>query len=66
MAHGARRTPAPPPRPDLARARDCEHCRGWGTVITRDGDHLLCAVCQPVADVSEPRQQTPSHRHTPA
>ncbi|GHF84501.1 hypothetical protein GCM10018787_36620 [Streptomyces thermodiastaticus] len=53
------------PRPDLALARDCEHCRGWGTVITRDGDHLLCAVRQPVAGAADPRQQVPVHRRSP-
>ncbi|MEU0335638.1 hypothetical protein [Streptomyces sp. NPDC006193] len=46
MAHGAHRH-LMPPRPDLALARDCEQCLGWGTVVTRDGDHELCRACQP-------------------
>ncbi|WP_225810758.1 hypothetical protein [Streptomyces spinosus] len=47
MAHGAHRTPSLPPHPDLTLARDCEQCLGWGTVVTRDGDHELCHSCQP-------------------
>ncbi|MGW2492035.1 hypothetical protein ACWCV9_33095 [Streptomyces sp. NPDC001606] len=46
MAYGARRSPFPLPHPDLTRARDCEHCLGWGTVVTRDGRHELCHTCQ--------------------
>ncbi|MFE1193892.1 hypothetical protein [Streptomyces olivaceoviridis] len=46
MAHGAHRNPFPP-HPDLTLARDCEQCLGWGTVVTRDGDHELCHSCQP-------------------
>ncbi|GAA2644266.1 hypothetical protein GCM10010307_48450 [Streptomyces vastus] len=43
MAHTARpdsRSPAP------ALARDCERCNGWGTVITPQARHELCAACQ--------------------
>ncbi|UFR00448.1 hypothetical protein KBP30_04295 [Streptomyces sp. Go40/10] len=47
MAYGAHRSPLLPPRPDLALARDCEQCLGWGTVVTRDGNHELCHLCQP-------------------
>ncbi|MEU1008694.1 hypothetical protein ACIP4Y_31610 [Streptomyces sp. NPDC088810] len=47
MAYGAHRSPLLPPHPDLSLARDCEQCLGWGTVVTRDGDHELCHVCQP-------------------
>ncbi|MFF9024603.1 hypothetical protein [Streptomyces eurythermus] len=47
MAHGAHRSPLLPPHPDLALARDCEQCLGWGTVVTRDGHHELCHTCQP-------------------
>ncbi|MEU2056006.1 hypothetical protein [Streptomyces bungoensis] len=46
MAYGAPRTPCPPPHPDLGLARGCEHCLGWGTVVTRDGGHELCYTCQ--------------------
>ncbi|WP_208902671.1 hypothetical protein [Streptomyces incarnatus] len=49
MAHGAHRT-LMPPRPDLDLARDCEVCLGWGTVVTRDGDHELCHMCQGITD----------------
>jgi hypothetical protein len=47
MAYGAQRSPLLPPHPDLTRARDCEQCLGWGTVVTRDGEHELCHACQP-------------------
>ncbi|PKW05747.1 hypothetical protein SAMN05428944_7224 [Streptomyces sp. 1222.5] len=49
MAYGAHRSPLLPPRPDLTLARECEQCLGWGTVVTRDGDHELCRTCQPGA-----------------
>ncbi|MBC2864814.1 hypothetical protein H1R13_07340 [Streptomyces mexicanus] len=65
MAYGAHHSPTPPPHPDLARARDCEHCLGWGTVITRDGDHRLCDTCQPDADGADPRHDVPGHRQPP-
>lgn len=49
MAHGASHH-APPshpgPRADTARARDCSECNGWGTVVTEEGRHELCAACQ--------------------
>ncbi|MEU6591065.1 hypothetical protein ABZ923_17905 [Streptomyces sp. NPDC046881] len=47
MTYGAHRSPLLPPHPDLGLARDCEQCLGWGTVVTRDGDHELCHACQP-------------------
>ncbi|MBV2356263.1 hypothetical protein KUM39_18085 [Streptomyces sp. J2-1] len=47
MAHGVPHHALPIPRPDLGLARDCEHCLGWGTVVTRDGEHQLCHTCQP-------------------
>ncbi|MFF8991457.1 hypothetical protein ACF09H_16225 [Streptomyces sp. NPDC014983] len=46
MVHAARPSHVPPPHPDLSRARDCERCLGWGTVVTRDGEHELCPGCQ--------------------
>ncbi|MEU6809917.1 hypothetical protein ABZ920_13145 [Streptomyces sp. NPDC046831] len=46
MAHGAHHSPTPPPHADPGLARDCEQCLGWGTVITRDGEHELCGTCQ--------------------
>ncbi|WP_354644419.1 hypothetical protein [Kitasatospora camelliae] len=33
-------------RANVELARDCGACRGWGTVITDEGRHELCAVCQ--------------------
>ncbi|GGX96793.1 hypothetical protein [Streptomyces anandii] len=54
MAYGAHPSPTPPPHPDMGLARDCEHCLGWGTVITRDGDHELCDTCQLATDGDEP------------
>ncbi|MER6571328.1 hypothetical protein ABT288_35380 [Streptomyces sp. NPDC001093] len=50
MAPGAHRSTLLPPRPDLNLARDCEVCLGWGTVVTREGDHELCHMCQGVPD----------------
>ncbi|MFJ8791961.1 hypothetical protein [Streptomyces sp. NPDC102462] len=47
MAHGAHHSPFLPPHPDLSLARNCEHCLGWGTVVTFDGRHELCPTCQP-------------------
>ncbi|MFE2103911.1 MULTISPECIES: hypothetical protein [unclassified Streptomyces] len=47
MAYGAHHSPFPSPHPDLRLARDCTQCLGWGTVVTRDGDHALCLSCQP-------------------
>lgn len=47
MAHRATAAREPAPRPDLALARDCEVCGGWGTVVTAQGRHLLCPACQP-------------------
>lgn len=53
MAYGSHRSPLLPPRPDLALAHDCEQCLGWGTVVTRDGDHELCRMCQPASGDDE-------------
>ncbi|WP_369368318.1 hypothetical protein AB5L52_41535 [Streptomyces sp. CG4] len=53
MAHGAHRSPLLPPRPNLGLARECEVCLGWGTVVTRDGEHELCHACQTAADDDE-------------
>ncbi|MEU6508437.1 MULTISPECIES: hypothetical protein [unclassified Streptomyces] len=53
MAHGAHHSPLLTPRPDLELARDCEMCLGWGTVVTRDGDHELCRTCQPLPEDDE-------------
>lgn len=36
---------APAPRANIALARDCNECRGWGSVVN-DGRHELCPVCQ--------------------
>ncbi|MFI2200104.1 hypothetical protein ACH47Z_04820 [Streptomyces sp. NPDC020192] len=53
MAHGAQYSPLLTPRPDLSLARDCAVCLGWGTVVTRDGDHELCHGCQPLPGEDE-------------
>jgi hypothetical protein len=46
MVHGADPADrAPHANPELAR--DCDECRGWGTVITAQGHHELCPSCQP-------------------
>lgn len=47
---GATPAPDPTPRANAALAADCDHCNGWGSVITRQGRHELCPVCQPGAD----------------
>ncbi|WP_405997033.1 hypothetical protein [Streptomyces sp. NBC_00829] len=36
---------APVPRADIDLARDCDECRGWGSVVTY-GRYELCRVCQ--------------------
>ncbi|MEU6467157.1 hypothetical protein [Streptomyces sp. NPDC046976] len=46
MVHAARPSHVPPPHPDLSRARDCERCLGWGTVVSPGGEHELCPSCQ--------------------
>lgn len=46
MAHPADPVPGNVPRADLARAEDCDGCRGWGTVVTDDGRHTLCPACR--------------------
>ena len=46
MAHEANTTPEPAPHADLAMARDCDVCYGWGTVVTEQGCHVLCLTCQ--------------------
>ncbi|MFJ5033462.1 hypothetical protein ACIQB5_36555 [Streptomyces sp. NPDC088560] len=46
MVYGAHRSPLLPPRPNLGLARECEVCLGWGTVVSRDGEHELCHACQ--------------------
>ncbi|MEU6091523.1 hypothetical protein ABZ865_33050 [Streptomyces sp. NPDC047085] len=51
MAYGAQHSPFSNPHPDLRLARDCDHCLGWGTVVTRDGTHELCRTCQPEPDL---------------
>lgn len=64
MAYGAHHSPTPPPRPDLDLARDCEHCLGWGTVVTQDGRHELCDTCQFAPDDGGPSLGL-SARHRP-
>jgi hypothetical protein len=54
MAHRATAAHEPAPRADLALARDCEVCGGWGTVVTAQGRHSLCPACQ------TPSNSTPS------
>lgn len=39
-------TSEPAPRPRLEQARECDTCRGWGTVVTAEGRHELCPDCQ--------------------
>lgn len=62
MAHGADHTPSTVPRADLARAAGCEVCRGWGTVVTDDGRHVLCAACQTGGSSAESVTNPPGPR----
>jgi len=65
MAHGAHTAPQPVPRANPVRARDCEVCLGWGTVITDEGRHELCLACQTDAREAGPTADPPSaHRRT--
>lgn len=58
MAHGAHPdSRATFPRADIALARDCEECRGWGTVITTEGHHELCPACQHPTNPPTPPQR---------
>ncbi|WP_327327922.1 hypothetical protein OG735_39355 [Streptomyces sp. NBC_01210] len=36
---------APALRANIALARDCAECRGWGSVVN-DGRYELCPACQ--------------------
>lgn len=38
---------APAPRVNIALARDCDECRGWGSAV-KNGRYELCHVCQRV------------------
>ncbi|MET8784341.1 MULTISPECIES: hypothetical protein [unclassified Streptomyces] len=46
MIHGATPAPDPTPRADTALAADCAMCNGWGSVVTSQGLHELCPICQ--------------------
>ncbi|MET9879240.1 hypothetical protein ABZZ36_32130 [Actinacidiphila glaucinigra] len=50
---------SPAPRANAVLARDCEHCRGWGTIVTDLGHHELCPHCQPASE----QQPAPAPRH---
>jgi hypothetical protein len=50
MTKGATAPPGPNPQADAALADGCEACNGWGSVITPQGHHELCLVCQPRTD----------------
>lgn len=46
MTHGApTHTLTIAPRVNIAQARNCPECNGWGTVV-RDGYDRLCSHCQ--------------------
>ncbi|MFD8078219.1 hypothetical protein ACFV3E_36830 [Streptomyces sp. NPDC059718] len=51
---------SPAPRANAVLARDCEHCRGWGTIVTDLGHHELCPHCQPAGE----QEPTPAPSHT--
>lgn len=59
---------SPAPHADPALARDCTHCRGWGTIITDLGRHELCPHCQhvPVSRPSDASPQGGARRASPA
>lgn len=60
MHHGAHPAPAPAPRADVALARGCTECRGWGSVITDSGRHELCSACQRTPEDALPGDEDPS------
>ncbi|GAA3784035.1 hypothetical protein GCM10022206_24170 [Streptomyces chiangmaiensis] len=43
-------------------ARDCEECRGWGTVVNGEGEHELCLKCQRDVVQAEPDARSPRAR----
>jgi hypothetical protein len=46
MIHGAHpNAPVSTRHVNIARARDCDNCRGWGSVV-KQGQFELCPVCQ--------------------
>lgn len=46
MIHGAHpNAPVTAHHVNIARARDCDNCRGWGSVVN-NGRFELCPVCQ--------------------
>jgi hypothetical protein len=51
----------PPPRVDLAAARLCYVCGGWGTVPTTGAEgYVLCAACQTGPSRSVPTSHAPA------
>ncbi|OUD01237.1 hypothetical protein CA983_21305 [Streptomyces swartbergensis] len=61
MAHiPAPHSGSPTPRPDVALARGCERCNGWGTVVTPEGRHELCAACQQPTSAPPPAVTAPN------
>ncbi|SFG57990.1 hypothetical protein [Streptomyces mirabilis] len=62
MAHGADRAPSTVPRADLARAAGCEVCRDGGAVVTDEGRHELCLVCQTGGRSAESAANPPGPR----
>ncbi|MEU7384129.1 MULTISPECIES: hypothetical protein [unclassified Streptomyces] len=65
MVHEAQGNFQPVPHADPVRARDCEECRGWGTVINAEG-HQLCPTCQTDVVQAEQVAGSPRSRGSPA
>jgi hypothetical protein len=48
------------PQADPVLARDCDVCRGWGTVITTQGHHEVCPQCQTGTETERSAASTPT------
>jgi hypothetical protein len=58
MARKGKSASRPSPHADPVRARGCDVCRGWGSVITDQGHHELCPQCQTDAGEETPVSST--------
>lgn len=53
----------PNPHADPVRARGCEECREWGSVVNDEGGHELCPNCQTDVVGAEPAARSPRTRN---
>ncbi|MEV5009870.1 hypothetical protein, partial [Streptomyces sp. NPDC055692] len=52
----------PNPHADPVRARGCEECREWGSVVNDEGGHELCPNCQTDVVGAETAARSPRTR----